>query len=326
MVQQSVNPVVTSRGEIHLLLPDTPIPRHRDLGSCLDVDRCSLFIGRRADAYGNTLIFSAPGADGVWFTDDDLQSAYGANEIIYCEYPDGSGFRGLFGASPLRRRSTAQLNQRDTETGIYYVRNRMYGSIPGTVWRQEPKSRRATGVATRVLQRDPIGYAGGVNLYEYVHGRAVNKADPNGRQPIIIGAGIGFAVACGISVIGGWFSGKSACQVTRECVCNGLGGAIAGGTLAEFPSVAAGCLGTALGSLASTVCESLWHCAGDPPGRSPLTDPCNLIKAGLQAAVGCIAGLATEFGEPEGELNKRLMGLLGSVFGLDCREAEKCFR
>jgi len=45
-----------------------------------------LFIDRRADAYGNTIIFTGPGADGVWFTDDDVQSSYGANEIIYCGY------------------------------------------------------------------------------------------------------------------------------------------------------------------------------------------------------------------------------------------------
>ncbi len=35
------------------------------------------------DAYGNTLAFTGPGADGVWFTDDYVQSNYGANEIIY---------------------------------------------------------------------------------------------------------------------------------------------------------------------------------------------------------------------------------------------------
>ena len=32
------------------------------------------------DAYGNTLIFTGPGADGIWFTDDDVQSSYGAKE------------------------------------------------------------------------------------------------------------------------------------------------------------------------------------------------------------------------------------------------------
>ncbi|MHB1769389.1 MAG: RHS repeat domain-containing protein [Phycisphaerae bacterium] len=92
------------------------------------------------DAYGNTLIFTAPGADGVWFTDDDVQSSYGANEIIFC------GCRY------------------DPESELYYVRNRTYNPPLG-----------------RWLQRDPIGYAGGVNLYEYVGGRAVMETDPTGE-------------------------------------------------------------------------------------------------------------------------------------------------
>jgi len=79
------------------------------------------------DTYGNTIIFTGPGADGVWFTDDDVQSSYGANEIIYCGY------------------------RYDPETELYYVRNRTYNPPLG-----------------RWLQRDPIGYAGGINLYEYV--------------------------------------------------------------------------------------------------------------------------------------------------------------
>ena len=79
------------------------------------------------DAYGNTLIFTEPGADGVWFTDDDVQSDYGANEIIYCGY------------------------RFDPESQLYYVRNRTYNAVLG-----------------RWIQRDPIGYAGGINLYEYV--------------------------------------------------------------------------------------------------------------------------------------------------------------
>jgi len=236
------------------------------------------------DAYGNTLIFTAPGADGVSFTDDDVQSSYGASESIFCGY------------------------RYDPETELYYVRNRTYSPPLG-----------------RWIQRDPIGYAGGMNLYGYVGGRAGSSSDPYGRQPaIIIGAGVGFLAACAISAIGGWFSGKSACQITRDCVCNGLGGAIAGGTLAGFPSIAGGCVGSALGGVASLVCQSMWHCAGDPPGRSPLGDPCDLIKAGLATAVGCLAGFAADIGEPVDDLNKKLMGLLGSVFGLDCKEAEKC--
>lgn len=35
------------------------------------------------DAYGNTLIYSGPGADGIWFTNDDVQSTQPACEYIF---------------------------------------------------------------------------------------------------------------------------------------------------------------------------------------------------------------------------------------------------
>ena len=83
---------------------------------------------------------SGPGADGVWFTDDDVQSDYGANDIIYCGY------------------------RYDVESQLYYVRNRTYNPALG-----------------RWIQRDPIGYQGGVNLYEYVGGRPERSTDPKGQ-------------------------------------------------------------------------------------------------------------------------------------------------
>ena len=103
------------------------------------IDHCSLIFKRSADAYGSTLIFTGPGTDGVWFTDDDVQSSVGANEIIYC----GHRF--------------------DPEGELYYVRNRTYSPIFG-----------------RWLQREPIGYAGGVNLYEYVGSAPAMATDEHG--------------------------------------------------------------------------------------------------------------------------------------------------
>ncbi len=97
------------------------------------------------DAYGNTLIFTGPGADGLWFTDDDVQSDYGANNIIYCGY------------------------SYDSESQLYYVRNRTYNPGLG-----------------RWIQRDPIGYEGGINLYEYVGGATLGWADPDGAVAIPI--------------------------------------------------------------------------------------------------------------------------------------------
>ena len=122
-----------------------PMTTDQKLGSSVDlfVDHCSLIFERSA----------------------------GANEIIYCGYPDNK-----------RVSTDIGMGLNDPETELYYARDRSYNPIPGTVLRQEPKSRQATGVATRVLQRDPIGYAGGINLYEYVGGRASVATDSDGLQ------------------------------------------------------------------------------------------------------------------------------------------------
>ena len=82
------------------------------------------------EAYGNTLIFTAPDTSGNWWGDAAVQSNYGANEIIFCGY------------------------RYDPESQLHYVRNRTYNPALG-----------------RWIQRDPIGYQGGINLYGYVGGR-----------------------------------------------------------------------------------------------------------------------------------------------------------
>ncbi len=116
------------------------------------------------DAYGNTLIFTAPDTSGNWWGDAAVQSSYGANDIIYCGY------------------------SYNPETENYYVRNRYYSPVLG-----------------RWISRDPIGIAGGINLYGYVAGRAANRQDPGGEQavppvtyvitPAVINAEIGIQVA-----------------------------------------------------------------------------------------------------------------------------------
>ena len=165
----------------------------------LVIDHCSLIFERSAAAYGNTLICTGPGLDGVWFTDDDVQSDYGANEIVFCGYCY------------------------DAETQLYYVRNRTYNPILG-----------------RWIQRDPIGYSGGINLYGYVKGRAAAAVDPDGRVGVgVIGTGsVGGGVVVGAgatgSVGGGVFIGPQGGSV---------GGFVSGGAAAGGPGSSYGAPG-----------------------------------------------------------------------------------
>lgn len=62
----------------------------------------------------------------------------------------------------------------DTETGLYYYRARYYNPEIG-----------------RFLQPDPIGYAGGFNLYAYVDNNPINAIDPWGLDAYLTTTWIG---------------------------------------------------------------------------------------------------------------------------------------
>ncbi|MGH3266872.1 MAG: RHS repeat-associated core domain-containing protein [Trebonia sp.] len=59
-------------------------------------------------------------------------------------------------------------------SGLYYYRARMYSPTWG-----------------RFLQPDPLGYAGGGNLYAYVNNDPLNSVDPYGLDTIHLGGNIG---------------------------------------------------------------------------------------------------------------------------------------
>jgi len=95
------------------------------------------------DAYGNTIAFSAA-SGGDWWSDNATTTSDPTCQFI---------FTG--------RRFDPETS--DATTQMYFYRARYYSPTLG-----------------RFISRDPIGYAGGMNLYEYVGGMAVDAVDPMG--------------------------------------------------------------------------------------------------------------------------------------------------
>jgi RHS repeat-associated protein len=91
----------------------------------------------------------------------DLYDAYGARTSTAVQ-SDPWGFGAQWGY------------QTDAETGLLLLTNRYYDPAAG-----------------RFVTRDPIGYAGGVNLYGYTKNNPGNESDPSGLMPPFALAGGG---------------------------------------------------------------------------------------------------------------------------------------
>ncbi len=135
------------------------------------IDYCSLIFERSADAYGNTLIFTAPDTTGNWWGDAAVQASYGANEIIYCGY------------------------RFDPETQLYYVRNRTYNPVLGRWIQRDPIGilsdpnlyEYVKGVAATAA--DSLGLVGWRLHHDQLHGLADQIEDRLRSNAAMLGTG-----------------------------------------------------------------------------------------------------------------------------------------
>ena len=68
----------------------------------------------------------------------------------------------------------------DKETGLYFYRARYYDPMEG-----------------RFIQKDPIGFKNGINLYNYVRANPINNTDPKGESIAAAAAVVTVAVVAG---------------------------------------------------------------------------------------------------------------------------------
>ncbi len=189
----------------------------------------------------------------------------------------------------------------DPESGLYYYRARYYDASTG-----------------RFISKDPIGFAGGYNLYAYVGNNPVKWNDPSGTSGIpgmIIG---GFAGAVG-GYTSGLISGNgNLTAAVLGGVAGGTVGALVGG-IDFFASNAAGAAaGSFVGGLVGGATGGALSSAIDNPGggywptwSGTLT---GLVAGGATGAFAA-PGIALATLEGASDTAIALMGAMGSIQG-----------
>ena len=157
----------------------------------------------------------------------------------------------------------------------------------------------------RFITRDPIGYKGGGNAYEYCSNGPTGKTDPEGLYPVPpIGSALGGCVAATVVVGVGDTDACNAdyikCQKDGDCIAEALSAGAAyiftGCLTADqpelFPKFEAieGCAEGILSAVSHYVvekrCESKKHCSSADDDN-----PCSIIGGFYDAAIGCLDGL-----------------------------------
>ena len=163
-------------------------------------------------------------------------------------------------------------------TGLYNFRARWYDPETG-----------------RWLSKDPIGLAGGLNLYAFCGNNAINQTDPHGRFGLSIG--LGGLVGGIVGAITGGIKGG-----LKGAIAGAVGGAVAG----ALTGVGAGAaIAGAAGGAATSLVDQLLN------GKNPFSAN-GIAKMAISAGLGAGFG---NFMAPNGRLGEAAAGLVGAMAG-----------
>ncbi len=148
-------------------------------------------------------------------------------------------------------------------------------------------------LAGRFLTRDPVGYKGGANPYEYVNDGPTNSNDPLGTG-LELGAGAACAgVVAALATDSG--SGDSCnqndqgCKALADCIGEAISLVAKVAASMFMGPVAAGCVEGLVSGIAhwaaDAICQKITHPCGPPPSLG-----CEIYSVAMDTLTGCADG------------------------------------
>jgi RHS repeat-associated protein len=165
-------------------------------------------------------------------TDDSGEPVSGFSGITYTAFGEpvvnnGSGWQ-VSGALPEGYPRYAYAGQFGYESDLLTLEG-ANGDLPAVTLAHVGWRWYQAGIG-RFVQRDPIGIAGGPNLYTYASNNPVSKVDPSGKLSWVVGAVTGGIIGGIVGGVGGWITGGVGGMV-RGAVAGAIGGAVTGGLI-----------------------------------------------------------------------------------------------
>ncbi|HLH81103.1 MAG TPA: RHS repeat-associated core domain-containing protein, partial [Chthonomonas sp.] len=273
---------------------------------------------------GRVLLYTPDGQGNV-----SQQVDAGSGNVVASYLFDGYGVRKVASSDPTASQDPysgyggLEGYYTDWETGLSLLGFRYYDVLAG-----------------RFLTRDPIGFAGGINLYEYVGNCPLTGGDRTGtrslgdflhdlgpnviKQNPILQCLVNMADG-GLGMLGTLVPGllqgdyppikDIICQLTPSCL-SGFLTAFIGGALNALSNGAASLLdGCLAGLISSVVTDYLNYLCSEPKCSAERTpSACQILQWVLDAIAACLSGIGGITTDPEKDAMKD--GMEGIIIGL----------